>query len=328
MSMKISVLVNNYNYASYVVDAVRSALEQTRPPDEVIVVDDGSSDESVPRLRAAFGSDARVRVIEKCNGGQLSAFNVGVAQAQGDLLFFLDADDLYEEEYLARAEAFFRAHPNCDFLTCARRETGASADVLLPHGDRDLSFGTTVVATLIGGANIGGPTTTLSMRRWVTDFFMPLPMETMWRVRADDCLVYGASAVGARKWYLAQPSVRYRVHEANRYHRRKLLESDHHRYRLAKQALLAWLRSHLGYDEDALLNAVKAEYDSAGRPRTDEEHRLYCKTIMNSRKPMKWKLSRLLHLYGRRIRQRPRQLARAPGDGGIAIKAREVVSGR
>ncbi|MGB9499230.1 MAG: glycosyltransferase family 2 protein [Dissulfuribacterales bacterium] len=81
--MKISVLINNYNYEKYVCDAVKSVLQQSLLPDEIIVVDDGSSDDSVFRLKQKFGAESRVKVISKENNGQLSSFNTGYQIASG-----------------------------------------------------------------------------------------------------------------------------------------------------------------------------------------------------------------------------------------------------
>src|SRR5436305_907491 len=94
--LKTSCLINNYNYAHFVGDAVDSALAQTVAFDEIIVVDDGSTDGSMELLTRRYGREDRVRVIRKPNGGQLSSFNEGFLGSSGDLLFFLDADDVYQ----------------------------------------------------------------------------------------------------------------------------------------------------------------------------------------------------------------------------------------
>ena len=69
--MKVSVLINNYNYAEYVCEAIQSALSQSRPPDEIIVVDDGSTDESVALIEAEFKEQPSIHIITKSNQGQL-----------------------------------------------------------------------------------------------------------------------------------------------------------------------------------------------------------------------------------------------------------------
>jgi glycosyltransferase involved in cell wall biosynthesis len=86
-----SVIVNNFNYAQFLRAAVDSALGQTYADTEVIVVDDGSTDES-RRVIAGFGD--RVLPILKDNGGQASAFHAGLRASNGEVIIFLDADDL------------------------------------------------------------------------------------------------------------------------------------------------------------------------------------------------------------------------------------------
>ena len=86
----VSVVVNNYNYAQYLREAIESVLAQTYHHVELVVVDDGSTDESREILQD-YRSCAVL--ILKENGGQASAFNAGIAQASGDLILLLDSDD-------------------------------------------------------------------------------------------------------------------------------------------------------------------------------------------------------------------------------------------
>jgi len=90
MSVRASVILNNYNYARYLPEAVESALAQTYPHTEVVVVDDGSTDNS-RALLAGYGD--RIRLVLQENGGQASAFNAGFAASRGEVVLFLDADD-------------------------------------------------------------------------------------------------------------------------------------------------------------------------------------------------------------------------------------------
>ena len=79
-------------------------------------MDDGSTDDSFDRLSKEFDSETIVRIISKENGGQLLAFNTGYQLATGDLIFFLDSNDLYKETYLEEAVAFYKSNSECDFL--------------------------------------------------------------------------------------------------------------------------------------------------------------------------------------------------------------------
>src|SRR5262245_40334734 len=113
--LRTSCLINNYNYAQYVTEAVDSALAQTCPFDEIIVVDDGSTDGSVELLKCRYGDESRVHIIYKPNEGQLSAFNTGFLAATGDIAFFLDADDIYEPSYVETVLRLYAKRPELDF---------------------------------------------------------------------------------------------------------------------------------------------------------------------------------------------------------------------
>jgi len=93
----VSVVIPCYNGADFVHDAVRSAIEQTHAPLEVIVIDDGSSDNSA-EIAAAFGPP--VRVLRQPNQGESVARNRGMEEARGSWIAFLDADDLWRPRKL------------------------------------------------------------------------------------------------------------------------------------------------------------------------------------------------------------------------------------
>lgn len=103
---RISVIIPCHNDAKYLGEALDSALAQSRPPAEVIVVDDGSTDGSAEVARSYR---ARVRLVSQSNQGISAARNAGLAAATGDIIAFLDADDLWPprslEARLERLEA-------------------------------------------------------------------------------------------------------------------------------------------------------------------------------------------------------------------------------
>ena len=90
MTTQISIIINNYNYGRFLAHAIESVLQQSYPYIQLIVVDDGSNDESCEVI-ARYSS--QLRAIFKSHGGQASALNAGFAQAHGDIIIFLDADD-------------------------------------------------------------------------------------------------------------------------------------------------------------------------------------------------------------------------------------------
>jgi len=104
----VSVIIPVHNAADLVADGVASALNQTWPNCEVIVVDDGSSDDTVRRLEP-FGDS--VRVIRQEHRGPAVARNTGLRAARGVWAAFLDSDDLWRPEKLARCMAALAAHP-------------------------------------------------------------------------------------------------------------------------------------------------------------------------------------------------------------------------
>ncbi|MFN8473392.1 MAG: glycosyltransferase [Anaerolineae bacterium] len=101
----VSIIIDNYNYSRFLTHAIDSALNQTHPNVEVIVVDDGSTDESGDIM---LGYGDCITAIFKPNGGQASALNLGFAHAHGDIVIFLDADDVLLPETAGRvAQAFY-----------------------------------------------------------------------------------------------------------------------------------------------------------------------------------------------------------------------------
>ena len=89
-SRSVSVVIPCYNYAHFVADAINSVLTQTFKPIQIVVVDDGSTDNSLDVIKS-FGD--RIDIIAQPNNGHAAAENVGYARTTGDVIFFLDADD-------------------------------------------------------------------------------------------------------------------------------------------------------------------------------------------------------------------------------------------
>jgi glycosyltransferase involved in cell wall biosynthesis len=107
--MKISVVIAAYNASATIERAVRSVLAQSRRADEILVVDDGSTDGTADIVRQ-FGSE--VRLLSQANGGASVARNTGIQNASGEWVAFLDADDEWLSEKLHLQENLFGAHSN------------------------------------------------------------------------------------------------------------------------------------------------------------------------------------------------------------------------
>lgn len=106
----VSVVVATYNMAQYLPDAIRSALAQHYSPLEIIVVDDGSTDDTASVMRQ-FAVDDRVRYLRQPNGGQARAKNRAIYESSGDFIAFLDADDLWAQDKLAVQVPLFMSLP-------------------------------------------------------------------------------------------------------------------------------------------------------------------------------------------------------------------------
>lgn len=111
--MKVSVVIATCNRCDYVQEAVRSVLAQTFPATQVIVVSDGSTDETAAVLRERFPT---VTVIEQANLGRSVARNTGIAAATGDWIAFLDDDDLWRRNKLEAARRYLESNPDCRAL--------------------------------------------------------------------------------------------------------------------------------------------------------------------------------------------------------------------
>jgi glycosyltransferase involved in cell wall biosynthesis len=107
--LTISVIIPTYNRAKYLRDAIDSALNQSRVPDEILVIDDGSTDETSAVL-AQY--DSPTRVIRQHNRGRSAARNVGLDEASGDAIMFLDSDDVLLPTNLERCASALAADPN------------------------------------------------------------------------------------------------------------------------------------------------------------------------------------------------------------------------
>lgn len=114
MSRLVSIIIAAHNARQWVREAVHSALGQTYPRCEVLVVDDGSTDGTGPSLAREYGT--RLRVLAKAHGGLASARNLALRHAQGEYIQFLDADDLLRPEKVAVHAAYLDTHPDVDVV--------------------------------------------------------------------------------------------------------------------------------------------------------------------------------------------------------------------
>jgi glycosyltransferase involved in cell wall biosynthesis len=109
--VRISVIIPAFDAARTIEQTIASVLEQERPPDEILLVDDGSTDDTASR---AARLSPCVKVLGQANLGPPAAINHGIREAAGTHLAFIDADDLWSPDKLARQEVAFAAEPQLD----------------------------------------------------------------------------------------------------------------------------------------------------------------------------------------------------------------------
>ena len=205
-----TVLIDTFNYAHFIEEAVESVLNQDFPGDqvEILVVDDGSKDNTAERLKQ-YGS--RVTYLYKPNGGQASAFNLGLAHATGEYVALLDADDYFLPGKLRRlAEAFEKApeagmvyHRLEEFNSQTGARTDGSFVALSGFVSRDRKALLSYVLY---------PTSALAFRRRLLEPLLPIPEELT--IQADSHLT-GLIIFLAPIAAISESLAVYRVHGNN-----------------------------------------------------------------------------------------------------------------
>ena len=111
MMPNVSVIITTYNRAGYVIKAIESVLSQTYQNWELVIVDDGSSDQTQEVVQSYLAKDGKVRYVKQVNQGLSGARNTGISETSGNLIAFLDDDDWWLPEKLEKQVAFMEAHP-------------------------------------------------------------------------------------------------------------------------------------------------------------------------------------------------------------------------
>lgn len=109
----VSIILNNYNYASYLEEAIESVLKQTYSNYEILLVDDGSTDASREIIEKYAANHKKIVPLFKENGGQTSAFNVAFEKANGEIIALLDSDDYW---YTDKLEKIVAKHEKYQFV--------------------------------------------------------------------------------------------------------------------------------------------------------------------------------------------------------------------
>jgi glycosyltransferase involved in cell wall biosynthesis len=215
----VDIVINNHNYAAFLADAVESARSQTHGRVNVVVVDDGSTDESRAILeRQGEG----LTVVLKENGGQASALNAGLERCAGDIVIFLDADDVLRPDAAALAAGAFAAAEyaskvqyRMEVIDSDGRPTGETKPaphLPMPNGDvrrAELAY----PFDLVWLATSGNAFRRAALRR-----ILPIPEDSYPGTGADWYLVHLSALLGDVV-SLDSIGAAYRVHGDNDYER-------------------------------------------------------------------------------------------------------------
>lgn len=203
----VAVVICNYNYGHLITEALDSVLGQDLPPAQVIVVDDGSTDDSLARIQPYLD---RIELIAKKNEGQVSAYNVGFAKVRSDIVIFLDSDDklapaaTMEVSKVMRNEKVGRVHYQLSLLNV----DGAPSDALIPThmASGDLAARVKRGILFLASPGSGNAYRTETLRK-----LMPLPVPEGWKHGADFLAGYGCALI-AEVAALKKPLGYYRIH--------------------------------------------------------------------------------------------------------------------
>jgi hypothetical protein len=214
MQTLASVIISSHNYARFVAAAIDSALAQTYPRTEVVVVDDGSTDDS-PAVVSRYRD--RARIVLKENGGQASALNAGFGVSRGDVVLFMDSDDLLMPDAVEAAVRTLdggdasKVHWPMSAIDAEGRATGQ----LVPR--EPLSSGDLRDAVLRSGPRSEAyrwpPTSGNAWWRAYLDAVMPIP-EDVYTTCPDLYLASHAPLYG-RVELIAEPKSCWRIHGQN-----------------------------------------------------------------------------------------------------------------
>jgi glycosyltransferase involved in cell wall biosynthesis len=257
----VSIIVNNYNYDRFLAQAIDSALHQTYPHIEVIVVDDGSTDGS-REIIAGYGD--RILPILQPNGKQAAAFNSGFAASKGEIIVFLDSDDYLFPTAIEQIVQIWK--PELAKIHYRLQVVNSNGDPLgfsYPQGGKPLSTGEVWRLLLELGSYNSTPTSGNALSRRALEKVLPIP--DAYRLTADDYLSIRIPFFGEVA-AIEEPLAAYRIHTSNQW-ALSTMASDRFgrfiRHDIQAQELLTQQAQAVGHTLPADL-----EWRSFGRMRT------------------------------------------------------------
>jgi glycosyltransferase involved in cell wall biosynthesis len=215
----------------YLGECLDSVLDQTLPFDKIIIVDDGSTDNSPTIIQNYANKYPQIIPLIKDNAGQLSSFNAAVDLIDEDSqVFFIDCDDLYPLDYHQTIKS--QLGENWDISFCKVINFKDSNEIKTAKISNAPPFCLNKSSAIIRKtlAWLGAPTTGISISGGLYKKIIPYPAEQDFLTRADDVFVYASSIVGSKKYFLSSIQVYWREHQANNtmIHQGKSWADRHH----------------------------------------------------------------------------------------------------
>lgn len=208
----VSVLIANYNYAHYIGEAIESVLNQTYSNFEIIICDDGSTDDSVKVIQSYMKRDTRIHLIAKQNGGVASALNKAFQTSKGDVIALLDADDSWIPLRLEITMDLFRSQPVPGLVMHPLKVVDENGRIWKDRHPARLDHGWLAERLLSGEYPHLAPASGLSFHRSIAERIFPIPEQL--RTWADR-LLHERAALLAPAVYTDRVLAIYRQHSAN-----------------------------------------------------------------------------------------------------------------
>jgi glycosyltransferase involved in cell wall biosynthesis len=203
-----SIIISSYNYGRYLRETIDSCLDQTYPDLEIIVVDDGSTDNSQDLIHS-YGH--RIRAFFKENGGHASALNLGFEKSKGDVVIFLDSDDALMPTALEKCVPLFR-DPHVSTVRWQMWTMDPSSRVMAKRVPPDkIAQGDLREELLREGPHHFPPTSGNAWARWFLERVMPIP-EELFRLGGGDLYLATLAALYGSVRATEEPQGLYRIH--------------------------------------------------------------------------------------------------------------------
>ncbi len=249
----VTILINNYNYGKFLPSAIQSAINQTYKNLEIIIVDDASTDNSQNIIKEFAYKDKRIKYIfNKCNKGQTFSINKGYQLSKGEIICFLDSDDIFLEN---KVDEIVKYHgKGYDYIY-------TDYEIIDKNGkfikNSDINYkcdGYNIFPVYYRLYYVGCMTSTLSITKNLAQIIFPLPNEEKWRICTDEIIVIHSSII-SRSFFLNLKLTLYRSHGKNFWYGRNFTNDFLYQYIKAKIEIIDFVLKKINITQTFLNNS-------------------------------------------------------------------------